>query len=369
MEKTGLVLGGVLLALLLLEISCRYDERKLFFTANVYVQHAKPQLHRQSEVPGLSYELVPGAVTENGFYRINSRGLRDRDYAIPKPSGVYRIIVLGDSVTFGTEYPVAQTYPKLLEQSLQAALPPGRVEVLNAGVCGYNAVQKYIFLKTSLLAYQPDLVVFQFLNDDYRRNAVVFPDNKNMRNERMYVGCGEYFENEFPSISGLPPIIDRTLMRGSALYRWVNKRWYDRASTVDPERFPPGAYRFAAFGMNDAMAVNKRVFEKISRLSARYGFDVVLLLVPELSNDDSMDPWIRDECPQLFGFGMIDLFSVLRNRGVDLAGLRIIPEGRCHFNRSGHVLTAQVLFDWVKDHRGERKNLVLEPGKLRDENL
>ena len=52
------------------------------------------------------YGLRPGAVgtlevSGDTLYRINSAGFRDRDRAQPKPPGVFRILVLGDSVGFG----------------------------------------------------------------------------------------------------------------------------------------------------------------------------------------------------------------------------------------------------------------------------
>ena len=50
----------------------------------------------------------------------NSLGFRDtREYALSKPPGTFRIIVLGDSVTFGHGALFETTYPYLLEQRLR----------------------------------------------------------------------------------------------------------------------------------------------------------------------------------------------------------------------------------------------------------
>ena len=47
---------------------------------------------------------------------INSKSLRDYEYAYTKPKDVYRILVLGDSFTFGWGVPFENTFSKVLEK-------------------------------------------------------------------------------------------------------------------------------------------------------------------------------------------------------------------------------------------------------------
>ena len=54
-------------------------------------------IYQRSANPYLRYELVPGALSGN--IRVNSDGFRGPDYPQPKPEGVFRIIMLGDSET------------------------------------------------------------------------------------------------------------------------------------------------------------------------------------------------------------------------------------------------------------------------------
>jgi hypothetical protein len=75
--------------------------------------------------------------------RINSLGFRDRkDYPLDKAPNTFRIIVLGDSVTFGHGTLDETTYPHLLEQQLRAWRPNVNWEVWNLGVPGYNTGQE-----------------------------------------------------------------------------------------------------------------------------------------------------------------------------------------------------------------------------------
>ncbi|MCG2710758.1 MAG: hypothetical protein L6416_00225 [Candidatus Omnitrophica bacterium] len=341
-----LVLIIILLIIFIsLEIICKAIEHKYFFNTSVYVQQSKPFLHKISDIPGLSYELIARAKDENGFYSINSKGIRDREFKIPKPEGIFRIIVLGDSVTFGTEYPVELTYPKILEKLLNKKPGPNiRFEVMNAGVCSYNAVQKFLFLKNKLLDYEPDIVILQFLNDDYYRNAVVLSGDNNSKQKDVFISMGEYFSSNFPKLLVLPYSLDRLLMRHLALYRVMNKRIYDRLSMDDPKRFPSQAYRFAAYAdMGESMRVNKAVFESLYELSEKCKFKIFLLLVPELKNESRIDGWIKNDCPHKYGFSSIDLQKAFKAKGVHLEDLRIVPDGTCHLNDLGHRITAGII--------------------------
>ena len=74
---------------------------------------------------------VTGRFDEPGGirYRVNADGFRDRLYDRPKPEGVWRIVVLGDSLAFGAAVAEQDTFPKVLETRLAKLVPEARVEV------------------------------------------------------------------------------------------------------------------------------------------------------------------------------------------------------------------------------------------------
>jgi len=124
--------------------------------------------------PVLGQRLAPGY---DGWFagvpvRINALGFRDeREYSIEKPPGTFRILVLGDSVTFGHGTLNTTTYPFLLEQRLKAWRPDVTWEVWNLGVPGYNTSQELAYLKRVGARYAPDLVVVGFYGNDLQDNA------------------------------------------------------------------------------------------------------------------------------------------------------------------------------------------------------
>jgi lysophospholipase L1-like esterase len=98
---------------------------------------------------------------------INSLGFRDtREYALEKTPGVFRIIVLGDSVTFGHGSTYEHSYPRLLEDRLKAWRPAVDWQVWNLGVPGYNTAQELARLLRDGPRFQPDLVVVGFVQND-----------------------------------------------------------------------------------------------------------------------------------------------------------------------------------------------------------
>lgn len=98
----------------------------------------------------------------------NSLGFRDtREYSLLKTPGTFRIIVLGDSVTFGHGALYETSYPYLLEQRLREWRPDVKWEVWNLGVPGYNTAQELAYLNDVGPRFAPDLVIVGFFANDF----------------------------------------------------------------------------------------------------------------------------------------------------------------------------------------------------------
>jgi lysophospholipase L1-like esterase len=125
--------------------------------------------HMQGMVdhPQLGY-VHPRSVTYRlGDNRVslNSHGHRDDEMPVEKPAGERRILVLGDSVTFGWGVDQGQDYPARLEALLRQHT--GAVwQVINAGVNGYNSEQEAIYFATEGIRFQPDIVLLVYVGND-----------------------------------------------------------------------------------------------------------------------------------------------------------------------------------------------------------
>lgn len=99
--------------------------------------------------------------------RTNSLGLRGGTPPGERRPGEFRVLCLGDSVTFGLGVRDGFTWPEQLQRLLAAGPGLGGrpVHVLNGGVVGWSSVQGMRFLNR-VGWYHPDVIVFWFgMND------------------------------------------------------------------------------------------------------------------------------------------------------------------------------------------------------------
>jgi hypothetical protein len=125
--------------------------------------------------PSLGYVLRPGydSNSPGSQIHINSLGMRGPEVDAAKPPGVFRIVCLGGSTTFGTGASHdAATYPAQLQQLLDETVANGMAvegrtfQVLNAGVGNWNSGDSLINFELRLLDLQPDAILdYDAVND------------------------------------------------------------------------------------------------------------------------------------------------------------------------------------------------------------
>jgi lysophospholipase L1-like esterase len=153
--STVLTVGGIELLMRRLDLFGASMYREI----GRYMQALEPHPRRvYVQRPGLS-DVYQGVKVD-----LNSAGLRDRPLG-PKRPGATRILLLGDSVTFGWGVPIEATFGRRLETEL-GARRARQVETINAGVCGYNTFQELAFLEEMSDSIQPDAVVLTYVDND-----------------------------------------------------------------------------------------------------------------------------------------------------------------------------------------------------------
>lgn len=153
----------------------REDEVKIFFE-----EYSKiPIIYR----PYIIWRRAPNFKSKP--ININSLGYRGGEFAIKKPPDVFRILIYGGSVVWGTgALSDAETIPAHLEKYLNQKLPQGkRFEVINCGETSFHTTQEAVFLLIEGVYLSPDLVVFVD-----GQNDPVMPD------ENYPAGYPWYFE-------------------------------------------------------------------------------------------------------------------------------------------------------------------------------
>jgi lysophospholipase L1-like esterase len=96
--------------------------------------------------------------------QVNSLGFWEREVTSPPPEDLYRIAVVGDSITYGQGLLAEARMTNLLQERLDPTAT--EIEVLNFGRPGAETVDQLEFLHTAVLPVEPDFVLLQwYLND------------------------------------------------------------------------------------------------------------------------------------------------------------------------------------------------------------
>jgi lysophospholipase L1-like esterase len=104
---------------------------------------------------------VYGRLPRDFVLSLNSCGYRDVDHSLKKPTGVIRILILGDSLTYGQGVADNEMYPRRL-----AELAGPQVEIITLARRGWSTGDELIALRQQGLAYDPDIVVVGAVTND-----------------------------------------------------------------------------------------------------------------------------------------------------------------------------------------------------------
>jgi lysophospholipase L1-like esterase len=218
-------------------------------------------VYQRSTNPVLSFELKPDYRSENPdliqtFARTNSHGQRDRERTLEKPSGVRRILLLGDSVVEGVGVREQDT----MSQQLERLYSGGTTEVLNFGVSGYCTLAEIELLEVKGLAFDPDTVVVVFVENDFHN----------------------FNRQGFALASFERPALVKNLFLHSQLFRLlaIRANLFHFGTEVDP-----AARNREAIGENNVVVGLKRLAD----LSNRHGFRPIVVIWPAF-----LDREIRD---------------------------------------------------------------------------
>ena len=161
----GLVLGG-----LVGEISARVYAS---FDKHAYriLLNADPLAVLISAHGEFGYRPRPNSVFRYGngtFATTNSLGYRGPVVRTPKPSGTFRIILLGESTTHGWGVMDDETIDAHLRSLLRERYPNRSVDVINLAFDGYDSRQLLERLRSDGMRLEPDLIIVNAGINDVR---------------------------------------------------------------------------------------------------------------------------------------------------------------------------------------------------------
>ena len=171
--EVGLLLVSIFLTFLLLEIGARVWLKYLTTPAQYdrYVLFTSLEAKDYAWTPHPYLAYYPTPNYRKGRTSHNSLGYRSDEFPLEKPDGVFRIVALGGSSTYDVSIEDnAKTFTAQLEKLLHDDYGYQNVQVINAGVPGYNSWEILVNLEFRVLDLDPDLVIiYEGTNDVHAR--------------------------------------------------------------------------------------------------------------------------------------------------------------------------------------------------------
>jgi lysophospholipase L1-like esterase len=284
--------------------------------------------------PSFRYTLAGSETT------INRRGYRGREVALARTPDRRRVVMLGDSITFGYGVRDGETFSAVME-TLDA-----RLEVVNLGVQGYGTDQELLKLEREGLAYAPDVVVLNVcLANDLLDNAAarsiydgVYPKPYFRLEEGRLVEVAAHVALSPPRRLAL------LLSQRSALFNVLLDLTH-----VDRARYQRElAGRAEAEPAEPAFAVTFALVRRMEELTRARRAAFVALLYPSLR--DFIRPSRRAqrflEAPELRGVTVVDLRPRFQAAGLTAETFpRYSLDGNLHLTAEGHRLAARVILE------------------------
>lgn len=113
------------------------------------------------------------------YLYMNKDGFRDDEFMTGKDC--FRIMVLGDSMTFGTGVDQEEIFCSLLEKKIRKSHPHKKIDVMNFGTPGFGTGQELICLKEYADRYPPGVVILMlFEGNDFHDNTAILSEGRSV---------------------------------------------------------------------------------------------------------------------------------------------------------------------------------------------
>ena len=232
--KSGKVLMVLFSSIVSLCVTIVFGEAYIRLTKPYMTPDALGDESLEYEATVLSRNAFPQRVQRgaqrhvSGIAMINSRGYRGEEFAIPKPAGTTRIVLLGGSAVFDIYAKVGEDWPNLVETKLHE-IGHSNIEIINAATPGHATWDSLGRLYGEIWMFEPDYVVVCHAWNDIKYFTWLSSEKSLLRGFRpLPVVPGDpnvIVWNPFTQYTGS---VDHFFSRNSQLYvrlRWRYMSW------------------------------------------------------------------------------------------------------------------------------------------------
>lgn len=330
-----LVCGSLLVACLGIELGFRLSDLRGYFAPRTreWGSAILPGAKHTKGVEGVQfkpyasftfrYDSNPRGYfdADNGLtYHVNGDGFRGSDFSETKAEGTFRIIVLGDSFTFGEGVRLEDTFVAGLQSILRDRVS-SRIEVLNLGVSAWSTKDEIAYYENAARDFQPDLVLVAFVLNDAGPEVIDIWDK-----------FRQSYEAPFP-----------------LKYSYAASFLYTKLLQRDAGRQYTNALVGSAMTAKDKWSETFGYLARGKHIAATDGAGFAVVIFPFMYQLNDMYPFrplheLVGEACRTNEIAYLDLFPAFK--GQSYTDLWVHPSDQ-HPNEKGHAIAAKAIADFL----------------------
>ena len=300
-------------------------------------------IHRIDD-PVLNWRHKPNSLRigeGNITFHYNNQGFRDRNHQIDNPTGEYRIVVVGDSVTEGYGVDWENIFSSLLQGHFNDK--NDTAEIITFAQGGLNTPQEIHLLSQAGLIYKPNLVILNFVLNDcdfYSKFRIVDC-------ERGHPDCEIKLLNLFNLHIKINPEI-KYFLRSLALFNFMNERVQNALGRIVGDENQDVDYFKSIWKKEPNRQKIVKGFTQLAHLQKQHNFEVLVIIWPIITNYSSysyehIHDWVKEQAKG-FGFPTIDLLPHFSS--YPYQQLQVMSLDHIHPNARGHKVAAEAFLSW-----------------------
>lgn len=287
----------------------------------------------------------PTKIEPHRRHRAQSPDFRQRRFDTDKPPGTFRLLVIGDSFTWGAGVLQEDAYPDRIETNLRIRRTEPPIEVINWSRPGWNTVREWTYTRGHLNGLDPDMLILGYCLNDAEPMSKRRLEALRTRRERRSPGTP----------------LATWLHRHSRAYHLVYEKLEDMR-----QRRALDAYYQSLYGPRGGWSANRAALAKFQRWAQRRSVPMLLVIFPIFTTQIDDGYPHRDlhalvaEAATSLGIEVLDLMPAYE--GIDARRLALVAFTDGHPSEIAHRIAAQEVIrrleeeGWLPQETPQPKN-------------
>lgn len=303
---------------------------------------------------------------ENPHYRlcrINAQGYSATFDYVPEnvPEGGYRVLLLGDSFTWGLSARPGHSWAEILDQTLNQQQP---TTVWNAAIIATGTNQAITSARELLPVLRPQVVILGFYGgNDFSDNLFPLNNAVSVQVDDTTVIIQPYYldtqfraqrlsdENIYLVARGYPPALNgaQRFLRQTALYSWIERQITQRLAETLPELHPWVLGQQQRTESAQAIANTTEYLRQLKTLVESHGARLIVLNIPSpFSYENRFHGQSHlQQLRQIAQTLNLEVIEVFDQMTLDDFAYVTDPYD-LHWNDSGHAIAGRIVSEYVQ---------------------